>query len=85
MPLYTSCPCRANNTPYMAQMMRVYIVTPPLTKNNFESTIHFLLQPRVQPNPSPCPIFRPSYEGPIKLNENNIWVLRLPYPFLFNK
>lgn len=27
MPLYTACPCR-KETPYMAQMMRVFIVTP---------------------------------------------------------
>ena len=29
MPLYTACPCRVKESPYMAQCMRVYIVTPP--------------------------------------------------------
>ena len=31
MPLYTACPCRntKESTPYMAQMMRIYVVTPP--------------------------------------------------------
>jgi len=28
MPLYTACPCRVKESPYMAQCMRVYIVTP---------------------------------------------------------
>ena len=30
MPLYTACPCRnsKDSVPYMAQMMRVFIVTP---------------------------------------------------------
>ena len=25
MPLYTACPCRVKESPYMAQCMRVYI------------------------------------------------------------
>ena len=35
MPLYTSCPCRnsKDSTPYMAQMMRIFIVTPAATVN----------------------------------------------------
>jgi protein SMG8 len=65
----------------MAQMMRVFIVTPSLSKN-FDSTIHIVLQPRVQPNPPPCPIFRPSLDGQIKLTDNTMWVLRLPYIYM---
>jgi hypothetical protein len=33
MPLYTACPCRKDSTPYMAQMMRVFVVTPSSTIN----------------------------------------------------
>ena len=29
MPLYTACPCRLKESPYMAQCMRIYVVTPP--------------------------------------------------------
>ena len=40
MPLYTACPCRVKESPYMAQCMRVYIATPPdnVLKSN-ESTV----------------------------------------------
>jgi hypothetical protein len=97
MPLYTACPCRnsKDSTPYMAQMMRVFVVTPSSvinssvdssgssTKssiiNNSKLKFHILLRPRVQPNPQPCPIFWPSHQGPIELTENSIWILRLPY------
>lgn len=43
MPLYTACPCRnsKDTTPYMAQMMRVYIVTPSSTVNQSESNIDY--------------------------------------------
>jgi hypothetical protein len=41
MPLYTACPCRnsKDTTPYMAQMMRVYIVTPASQIQQSEATI----------------------------------------------
>lgn len=43
MPLYTACPCRnsKDTTPYMAQMMRVYIVTPSSPVNQSESNIDY--------------------------------------------
>jgi protein SMG8 len=43
MPLYTACPCRnsKDTTPYMAQMMRVYIVTPSSAVNQIESNIDY--------------------------------------------
>ena len=85
MPLYTACPCRNSKDlpPFMAQLMRVFIAIPSLANLSQQAdqtspSVHILLQPKVQPNPSPCPIFRPSYEGPIKLTDNSIWVLRLP-------
>ncbi len=91
MPLYTACPCRntKETTPYMAQMMRVFVVTPPnLCKASDESNIKkqtqesfkfsICLKPRIQPNPSPCPVFFPSNSNPIFLNENSFMVLRLP-------
>ncbi len=112
MPLYTACPCRnsKDTTPYMAQMMRIYIVTPvsqiqqseasnidykssllstspgsqpmKMTSGTAINRLHILLRPRVQPNPTPCPIFWPSNnKKSICLAENSIWVLRLPYVF----
>lgn len=117
MPLYTACPCRNSKdaTPYMAQMMRVFIVTPssttihqtetnidykgslmscspPTTVRNLSpglniqrkqnlkgSQLQIALKPKVQPNPTPCPVFWPSHnQAPIYLADNSIWVLRLP-------
>lgn len=83
MPLYTACPCRIGKeiAPYMAQLMRIFIVTPSSSTSDI-SPIQILIQPRVQPNPSPCPVYRPSYEAPIRLADNSIWVLRLPYIYV---
>jgi len=89
MPLYTACPCRNSKDmpPFMAQLMRVFIAIPNISQQNDQQlstpSVHILLQPKVQPNPTPCPIFRPSYEGSIKLTDNSIWVLRLPYVNFF--
>lgn len=85
MPLYSACPCRnsKDSTPYMAQLMRVFVVTPPgniqcdSTSSN-TSNLRICIRPRVQPNPSPCPIFWPSQQDTIVLADNSIWVLRLP-------
>lgn len=57
----------------MAQMMRIYIVTPdgPLTVS---------VNPLIQPAPHPCPIFHPGVGEEIDLNPGSLWVLRLPYP-----
>lgn len=89
MPLYKACPCRSGKEgpSYMAQMMRVFVAVPPLLlthqqNDSSSAPVHILLQPKVQPNPPPCPIFRPSYEGPIKLADNSIWILRMPYIYM---
>lgn len=92
MPLYTACPCRnsKDSTPYMAQLMRIFVVTP---SGNIQSDEDFLdssgqkqlrisIRPRVQPNPTPCPFFSPSLSEPITLGDNSIWVLRLPYIYM---
>ena len=90
MPLYTACPCRKESTPYMAQMMRIFIATPPANLKKpmpaskadneikFITKIKICIAPRVQPNPLPCPLFWPSQPGPIRLTDNSVWVLRLP-------
>ncbi len=45
MPLYTACPCRLSGnkdaTPYMAQMMRVYVVTPASIIKTDETSIDY--------------------------------------------
>jgi len=58
----------------IAQLMRIHVVTP-------KAPVHVTLNPRVQPGPSPCPIFVTGCEEPIKLSQSAYWVLRLPYPF----
>lgn len=63
-----------NVKPLTAQLMRIHIVTP-------KAPIHVTLNPRVQPAPSPCPVFVTGCEQPIKLSQSAYWVLRLPYPF----
>lgn len=60
--------------PLIAQLMRVHVVTP-------KAPVHVTLNPRVQPAPSPCPIFVTGCSEPIKLSQSAYWVLRLPYPF----
>ena len=67
----------------MAQLMRVFVVTPPgnvrsddLSTNGIFLTIS--IRPRVQPNPAPCPVFWPSQNDPIVLADDSVWVLRLP-------
>jgi hypothetical protein len=84
----------------MAQMMRVFVATPPsatIKKSGASSTntqsnepkaiskISISIAPKVQPHAAPCPIFVPTQSGPIELAENNLWVLRLPYDFLTHK
>lgn len=53
--------------------MRVHVVTP-------KAPVHVTLNPKVQPAPSPCPIFGPGCEKPIRLSQSAYWILRLPYP-----
>ncbi|PNF37753.1 Protein SMG8 [Cryptotermes secundus] len=70
MPLYFPCPCR-NVKPLVAQLMRIHVVTP-------KAPIHVTLNPRVQPAPSPCPVFVTGCEQPLRLSQSAYWVLRLP-------
>lgn len=74
MPLYFPCPCRMVK-PLIAQLMRIHVVTP-------KAPVHVTLNPRVQPGPSPCPIFVTGCEEPIKLSQSAYWVLRLPYVYM---
>lgn len=85
MPLYTACPCRnvKDSPPYMAQAMRLFIVTPPgtvteKTDDKKITKIRISIRPQVQPNPQPCPLFWPTFENSIILDDNNFWVLRFP-------
>ncbi|RNA03061.1 SMG8 [Brachionus plicatilis] len=89
MPLYTACPCRntKESPSYMAQAMRVFIVTPPglvaeKGDDKKTTTVNICIKPQVQPNPQPCPVFWPSFEDSIVLEDNSIWVLRLPYIYM---
>ncbi|XP_026284537.1 nonsense-mediated mRNA decay factor SMG8 isoform X3 [Frankliniella occidentalis] len=74
MPLYFPCPCK-NSKPLIAQLMRVHVVTP-------KAPVHVTLNPKVQPAPSPCPIFGPGCEKPIRLSQSAYWILRLPYVYV---
>lgn len=77
MPLYFPCPCRQTK-PLIAQLMRIHVVTP-------KAPVHVTLNPRVQPGPSPCPIFVTGCDEPIKLSQSAYWVLRLPYVYVGEK
>ena len=55
----------------IAQLMRIHVVTP-------KAPVHVSLNPRVQPGPSPCPLFTPGNSELIKLSPSTYWVLRLP-------
>lgn len=74
MPLYFPCPCK-NSKPLIAQLMRVHVVTP-------KAPVHVTLNPKVQPAPSPCPIFGPGCDKPIRLSQSAYWILRLPYVYV---
>lgn len=74
MPLFFPCPCK-NNKPLIAQLMRVHVVTP-------KAPVHVTLNPKVQPAPSPCPVFGPGCEKPIRLSQSAYWILRLPYVYV---
>ncbi|KAH0955896.1 hypothetical protein HN011_006917 [Eciton burchellii] len=77
MPLYFACPCRQTKQ-LIAQLMRIHVVTP-------KAPVHVTLNPRVQPGPSPCPIFVTGCEEAIKLSQSAYWVLRLPYVYMSEK
>lgn len=73
MPLYYPCPCR-NSKQLIAQLMRIHVVTP-------KAPVNVTLNPRVQPAPSPCPVFVTGIQEPVRLSQSSYWILRLPYPF----
>lgn len=74
MPLYFPCPCRSSK-PLMAQMMRVFVVTP-------DSPVLVILNPRVQPSVPPCPLFYPGVAAGLSLPPASFCVLRLPYVYV---
>lgn len=74
MPLYFPCPCRSSK-PLMAQMMRVFVVTP-------DSPVLVTLNPRVQPSVPPCPVFYPGVAAGLSLPPASFCVLRLPYVYV---
>ncbi|KAH3818615.1 nonsense-mediated mRNA decay factor SMG8-like isoform X1 [Dreissena polymorpha] len=75
MPLYCPClHCRSSKG-YMAQMMRIYIVTP-------DGPLQVSVNPLVQPAPHPCPTFHPGVGEEIDLTPASVWVLRLPSVYM---
>jgi len=58
--------------PMIGQLMRVHLAVP-------DGPIEAKVRPKVQPGPSPCPLFFPEAEDPITL-QPGLWILRLPYP-----
>ncbi|XP_052821205.1 nonsense-mediated mRNA decay factor SMG8-like isoform X2 [Mya arenaria] len=75
MPLYCPClHCRSSKG-YMAQLMRIYIVTP-------DGPLQVSVNPLVQPAPHPCPTFHPGVGGEVDLTPGSIWVLRLPSVYM---
>lgn len=51
-----------------------------------KAPVHVTLNPRVQPGPSPTPIFITGCDDePIRLSQSAYWVLRLPYVYMGEK
>ena len=69
-----SCFLLRSSKGYMAQLMRIYIVTP-------DGPLKVSVNPLIQPAPNPCPLFHPGTGGEIDLTPCAVWVMRLPYPF----
>ncbi|XP_069113163.1 nonsense-mediated mRNA decay factor SMG8-like [Argopecten irradians] len=67
MPLYCSCPHCRSSKGYLAQLMRLYVVTP-------DSPLRVTLCPQIQPAPPPCPLFGLPLEGPVELPPGRLWV-----------
>lgn len=65
--------CCRSSKGIMAQLMRVFVVTP-------EGPLSISVDPKVRPCPPPCPVFHPG-TGPLELTAGAIWVIRLPYPW----
>ncbi|BFZ23591.1 hypothetical protein BsWGS_26630 [Bradybaena similaris] len=76
MPLYTACHYKQPKG-CMAQMMRIYIVTPTDAPNC--PPVRVQISPYIQPGPTPCPQFHPGLDTPLELPHDGIWVLRLPH------
>lgn len=74
MPLYFPCPCRSNK-PFMAQLTRVFVVTP-------DSPFLIKLNPCVQPAAPPCPVFYPGVKSGITLPPASLCVMRFPYVYV---
>ncbi|XP_053379318.1 nonsense-mediated mRNA decay factor SMG8-like isoform X1 [Mercenaria mercenaria] len=74
MPLYCPCHCRSSKG-YMAQMMRIYVVTP-------DGPLRVSVNPLIQPSPHPCPIFHPGVGEEIDLSPGSLWILRLPSVYM---
>ena len=47
-----------------------------------EGPLRVSINPLIQPAPHPCPIFHPGTGGEIDLTPGEVWVLRLPYPYI---
>ncbi|KAK3104605.1 hypothetical protein FSP39_006005, partial [Pinctada imbricata] len=75
MPLYCHCPHCRSTKGYVAQLMRLYIVTP-------EGPARVSVDPQVQPGLPPSPVFTMGFEKPLELPPGGLWVVRLPYPFV---
>ncbi|XP_033764309.1 protein smg8-like [Pecten maximus] len=75
MPLYCSCPHCRSSKGYMAQLMRLYIVTP-------DSPLRITLCPQIQPAPPPCPQFGLGLDGPVELPPGGLWCLRIPHVYM---
>ena len=76
MPLYFPCPCRSSKPLHLAQLSRVYCVTP-------DSPVTIRLNPRVQPGEKETtPTFYTGSRNGICLPPNNFCVLKFPYVFV---
>ncbi|XP_060084858.1 nonsense-mediated mRNA decay factor SMG8-like [Ylistrum balloti] len=75
MPLYCSCPHCRSSKGFLAQLMRLYIVTP-------DSPLRITLCPQIQPAPPPCPLFGLGFEGPVELPPGGLWCLRIPHVYM---
>ncbi|XP_026465083.1 protein SMG8-like [Ctenocephalides felis] len=79
MPLFHECPCSSPKQMFVAQLMRVHVVTP-------KAPVHVTLDPKVQTASNcssiPGPIFITGVpDGGARLSQSAYWVLRLPYVY----
>lgn len=69
MPLYYPCPCSVANKQFVAQLMRIHIVTP-------KAPVYIILDPKVRIGDY---TFTSGLSEPPKLSPSAYWILRLPY------